>query len=236
MEAQPICNRQPATNPGSGRSLSDSASKRSRVVVSQSKHGCVTCASMCSVPAVLLAYSHSTDQLQDTSGQMRREKASVPAMRRSRTIMRRLQPRTQVIGRSAACPKARHHRRWQHGEAKLSRSSCPISGRQRPSSARSRCLGLRLCPAVESGRMCQGRRCRVRSCVRIIAQQRVVETPSSAWSYYGSALAKLRSDFDDTTARPESLALASMILACVEILSQHERNALTHFLGAVQIK
>lgn len=59
--------------------------------------------------------------------------------------------------------------------------------------------------------------------------------PGSAWSYYGSALARLRSDFNNETVGPESLALASVILACVEILSQHEQNAFAHFLGAVQI-
>ena len=63
----------------------------------------------------------------------------------------------------------------------------------------------------------------------------VVQSPCSAWSYYGSALARLRLDFKNQTAGPESLALASIILACVEILSEHEQNAFTHFLGAVQI-
>lgn len=57
----------------------------------------------------------------------------------------------------------------------------------------------------------------------------------SAWRYYGSALARLQSDFNNEAIGPESLALVSMILACVEILSQHEQNAFAHFLGAVQI-
>ncbi|KAL0943136.1 C6 zinc finger domain-containing protein [Colletotrichum truncatum] len=56
----------------------------------------------------------------------------------------------------------------------------------------------------------------------------------SAWHYYGSALAKLQSDYNNEAVGPESLVLASMILACVEILSQHEQNAFVHFLGAVQ--
>ena len=63
----------------------------------------------------------------------------------------------------------------------------------------------------------------------------IAKSPRSAWRYYGSALARLQSDFNNETAGPESLALASMILACVEILSQHEQNSFTHFLGAVQI-
>lgn len=63
----------------------------------------------------------------------------------------------------------------------------------------------------------------------------VVKSPCSAWRYYGSALARLQSDLNDETAGPESLALASILLACVEILSQHEQNAFSHFLGAVQI-
>ncbi|SPQ25733.1 67e0ea39-b9b0-4de6-b95d-796c5f3b3ca3 [Thermothielavioides terrestris] len=64
----------------------------------------------------------------------------------------------------------------------------------------------------------------------------VVNSPSSSsWRYYGSALARLQSDLNGGAVGPESLALASMILACVEILSQHEQNAFTHFFGAVQI-
>jgi len=63
----------------------------------------------------------------------------------------------------------------------------------------------------------------------------VEQRPCSAWRYYGSALARLQSDFNDRAAGPESLALASMILACVEILGQHEQNAFAHFLGTVQI-
>jgi hypothetical protein len=63
----------------------------------------------------------------------------------------------------------------------------------------------------------------------------IVKGPRSAWGYYGSALAKLRSGFDNKTVGPESLALASMVLASVEILNQHEQNAFAHFLGAVQI-
>ena len=63
----------------------------------------------------------------------------------------------------------------------------------------------------------------------------IVTGRCSAWRYYGSALARLQWDFDNETVGPESLALASIILACVEILSQHEQNAFAHFLGAVQI-
>lgn len=62
-----------------------------------------------------------------------------------------------------------------------------------------------------------------------------VQSPQSAWRCYGSALTRLQFDVNNETAGPESLALASMILACVEILGQHEENALVHFLGAVQI-
>jgi hypothetical protein len=63
----------------------------------------------------------------------------------------------------------------------------------------------------------------------------IVQSPCSAWRYYGSALARLQSDINNKTAGPECLALASILLACVEILSQHEQNAFAHFLGAVQI-
>jgi hypothetical protein len=63
----------------------------------------------------------------------------------------------------------------------------------------------------------------------------LAESPHSPWRYYGLALAKLKLDIVNETAGPESLVLASMILACVEIISQHEENALVHFSGAVQI-
>jgi hypothetical protein len=63
----------------------------------------------------------------------------------------------------------------------------------------------------------------------------MAEGPSSAWRYYGAALAKLQSDAKNETVGPESLAMASMILACVEILNQHEQNAFAHFLGAIEI-
>ena len=58
---------------------------------------------------------------------------------------------------------------------------------------------------------------------------------SSSWRYYGNALARLQLDLSNKNAGPESLALASMILACAEILSQHEQNAFIHFMGAVQM-
>ena len=63
----------------------------------------------------------------------------------------------------------------------------------------------------------------------------VISGSCSAWRYYGAALARLQSDFDSETVGPEALTLASMTLASVEILSQHEQNAWAHFLGAVQI-
>ncbi|KAL4941970.1 hypothetical protein BDV06DRAFT_171074 [Aspergillus oleicola] len=62
-----------------------------------------------------------------------------------------------------------------------------------------------------------------------------VKDHCSTWHYYGSALARLRSDFNNGSVGSESLALASIILAFVEILSQHEQNAFAHFLGAVRL-
>lgn len=53
--------------------------------------------------------------------------------------------------------------------------------------------------------------------------------------HYGSALRRLQSSVTEGTAGAESCALASLMLACVEILSQHEQNAFAHFLGACQI-
>lgn len=63
----------------------------------------------------------------------------------------------------------------------------------------------------------------------------VEKSNCSAWRHYGSALSMLQSDINTGISGPESLALASIILACAEILSQHERNSFAHFLGAVQI-
>ncbi|KAL4886847.1 hypothetical protein BJY04DRAFT_43042 [Aspergillus karnatakaensis] len=56
-----------------------------------------------------------------------------------------------------------------------------------------------------------------------------------ASDYYTSALAKLRLDLNDERIGAESLALTSILLAFVEILTQHEQNAFTHFLGCLQI-
>ncbi|KAK0383011.1 hypothetical protein NLU13_8927 [Sarocladium strictum] len=62
-----------------------------------------------------------------------------------------------------------------------------------------------------------------------------VQLSSAAWRHYGSALARLRAALSTGSDKLEAVALASMILACAEIMSQHEENALNHFLGAIQI-
>lgn len=64
---------------------------------------------------------------------------------------------------------------------------------------------------------------------------RSAELSSSALWHYGGALTRLRSAFAGGQISLESIAVASIILACAEILTQHEENALSHFLGAVQI-
>lgn len=58
---------------------------------------------------------------------------------------------------------------------------------------------------------------------------------ATAWKYYGKAVQQLRSHVADETASPESLAIASITLACAESLSQHEQNAFVHLRGACQI-
>lgn len=57
----------------------------------------------------------------------------------------------------------------------------------------------------------------------------------TTWKYYGQAVQQLRSHVADETASPESLAIASITLACAESLSQHEQNALVHLQGASQV-
>jgi hypothetical protein len=63
----------------------------------------------------------------------------------------------------------------------------------------------------------------------------ILRSPRAAWISYGTALAKLQTDMENESAGPDSLALASMLLACAEILSQHEWSSFRHFLGAVEI-
>lgn len=57
----------------------------------------------------------------------------------------------------------------------------------------------------------------------------------SIWYFYGSALRLLQSDLNGKVVSSEPLAITSLILACVEILGQHEQNALAHLLGAARI-
>lgn len=54
-------------------------------------------------------------------------------------------------------------------------------------------------------------------------------------SHYGHALRQIRHDFETQGTGRNALALASFILACVEILNQHQDNALKHFLGACRL-
>lgn len=53
--------------------------------------------------------------------------------------------------------------------------------------------------------------------------------------HYGTALSQLRAAFASKTTSLECVALASMILACAEIMTQQNENALSHFHGAVHI-
>lgn len=56
----------------------------------------------------------------------------------------------------------------------------------------------------------------------------------SSLSLYTDALRKIQSDMLDPSVGADCLAMASMILACVEIINQHHINAQTHFNGAVR--
>ncbi|KAK4040171.1 hypothetical protein C8A01DRAFT_46486 [Parachaetomium inaequale] len=220
MEALPN-SHQPSTSPTSDNKSFAPTSKRSRVVVSQSKGGCVTCkyvfspcSSLCDEQKPLCRRCVQAGRL---CGGYRH--ASKPPAASS------LQPalKTGVAADSQT-------ERLSYLAAHV--LSLDNNGRPLQQDGVWGCIFLQLSNQVE--------------CVKAAAaafgaayesslNNTIAKSPRSTWRYYGAALARLQSDFNSGTAGPESLALASMILACVEILSQHEQNSFIHFLGAVQI-
>ncbi|KAH8884183.1 hypothetical protein GQ53DRAFT_405831 [Thozetella sp. PMI_491] len=215
MKALPN-NHQPSTSPrSSGESSSAPTPKRSRVVVSQSKRGCVTCKTRrvkCDEQKPLCRRCVQAGRL--CGGYSHESKSSSV-----------LQPvlKTGVIADS-------NTERLSHLAAHV--LSLDNNGRPLQEDDVWGRIFLQLSNQVE--------------CVKAAAaafgaayesslDNTLAKGPGSAWRYYGSALAKFQSDFVNETVGPESLALASIILACVEILSQHEQNAFAHFLGTIQI-
>ncbi|GKZ72965.1 hypothetical protein AnigIFM50267_009634 [Aspergillus niger] len=205
------------TTPGSGRNSSAPSSKRVRIVVSQSKRGCVTCKARrvkCDEQKPLCRRCLQAGRL--CGGYTHEIKLSSSSA---------LQPALQF-----GVTMDSHAERLSYLAAhvlSLDNSPCPLQ----QDGAWERVF-LQLSSQVE--------------CVKAAAVafgaayessqlKTIVQRPCSTWHYYGSALARLRSDIHNETAGPESLALASMILACIEILSQNEQNAFGHFLGSVQI-
>ncbi|KAL2822660.1 hypothetical protein BJX63DRAFT_127377 [Aspergillus granulosus] len=213
MKAMPN-NHKPFTSPRSGSESSAHTSKRSRVVVSQSKRGCLTCKARrvkCDEQKPLCRRCIQAGRL--CGGYIPESKLSsalLPALKIGVTA----DSHTERL-----CYLAAH-------VLSLDDNSRPL---QDDSWGR---ILLQLSNQIE--------------CVKAAAaafgaayesslNNPVVKTPCSAWNYYGLALARLRSDFNNEAVGPESLALASIILAFVEILSQHEQNAFAHFLGAIYI-
>ncbi|GKZ49052.1 hypothetical protein AbraIFM66951_001305 [Aspergillus brasiliensis] len=216
MEALPNYH-QLSTNPGAGSNSSAPSSKRVRVVVSQSKRGCVTCKSRrvkCDEQKPLCRRCLQAGRV--CGGYNYETKSSLSSA---------LRP-TLKIGVTMDSHAERLNYLAAH-VLSLDNNGEPL----KEDDAWGR-VYLQLSSQVE--------------CVKVAAVafgaayessliNSNVQRPCSTWHYYGAALAKLRLDYHNESVGPESLALASMILACVEILSQHEQNAFTHFLGAVQI-
>ncbi|OIW33074.1 hypothetical protein CONLIGDRAFT_609647 [Coniochaeta ligniaria NRRL 30616] len=230
MEALPNIH-QCSTSPSSGSEPSAPTSKRSRIVVSQSKRGCVTCkygSSPCHAPFRL------------TRCRTRRVKCD-----EQRPLCRRCVQAGRLCGgynhesrsTSALQPTLKIGVRADSDTERLSYLAAHVLSLDNN--------GLPMQQGGVWGRVFLQLSNQV-ECVKAAAaafgaayesslNDALVHSPYSAWRYYGTALARLQADFNNETAGPESLALASIILACVEILSQHEQNAFAHFLGAVQI-
>lgn len=141
----------------------------------------------------------------------------------SRSTMRRLQPRARVIIGFAACFEDGRHSGQPYGETMLLRSPGAVSRQQRLSSPENNVWGrvfLQLPNRVESVKVASGA---FGAAYKSSLKDAVVKGSCSTWRYYGLALARLQSDLNSESVGPESLALASMILACVEILNQHEQ-------------
>ncbi|KAJ5819334.1 hypothetical protein N7474_004925 [Penicillium riverlandense] len=214
MEALPN-NNQPSTSSRSGGGSPAPTSKRSRVVISQSKRGCVTCKTRrvkCDEQKPLCRRCVQAGRL---CGGYNHESKPSSALRPALKIGVTADRHTERL-----CYLAAHVLSLDNNGHPLQEDD--VWGR----------IFLQLSNQVE--------------CVKAAAaafgaayesslNNAIIKSPCSVWRCYGSALARLQSDLNDGTAGPESLALVSVILACVEILSQHEQNAFAHFLGAVQI-
>ncbi|KAH6880620.1 hypothetical protein B0T10DRAFT_141865 [Thelonectria olida] len=220
MEALPSYQQPPIrTSPASRSGSSASTPKRSRVVVSQSKRGCVTCKCRtrrvkCDEQKPLCRRCILAGRL--CGGYNHESKLSSSALQPALKLGVIADSDTERLSYLAAHVL-----------------SLDNNGRPLPEDGVWGRIFLQLSNQVE--------------CVKSAAAafgaayelslnaDMVKSSPYSAWRYYGSALARLQFDVHNVSAGPESLALASIILACAEILSQHEENALAHFLGAVQI-
>ncbi|KAJ5380613.1 uncharacterized protein N7496_003041 [Penicillium cataractarum] len=213
MEA--LDTQQQPTNPRSSSQESASTPKRSRVVISQSKRGCITCKTRrvkCDEQRPLCWRCIQAGRL--CGGYNQGSKVS-SALRPALKIGVPADSHTERLSYLAA-----HVLSLDSDDRPLATDG--VWGR----------IFLQLMNQVECvkaaaaafGAACES-----------LLNNATVEYPSPAWRYYGSALARLQSELNNETAIPESLALASLILAAVEILSQHEQNAFAHFLGAVQI-
>ncbi|KAH6853207.1 hypothetical protein B0I37DRAFT_333062 [Chaetomium sp. MPI-CAGE-AT-0009] len=212
MESLPN-NHLPLTNPRSG--IESSTGKRSRVVVSQSKRGCVTCKARrvkCDEQKPLCRRCVQAGRL--CGGYNHETRSSAP-----------LQPALKM-----GVMADRHTERLSYLAAHV--LSLDNNGRPLQEEGAWGRVFLQLSNQVGCVKAATAA---FGAAYESLLNNAIEKSPCSAWRYYGSALARLQSDINNGTAGPESLALASIILACTEILSQQETNAFAHFLGAVQI-
>lgn len=230
MEALPN-SHQPPTSRRAGSESSASTSKRSRVVVSQSKRGCVTCKygsfTRPSYASSLTRYRTRRVKCDEQKPLCRRciqagrlcggynhESKSSSALQPALKIGVRADSDIERLSYLAAHVLSLDNNDRPVQDDFWGRVFLQLSNQVECVKAAAAAFGA----AYESS-----------------LNNAVAKGPGSAWRYYGSALARLQSDISNEAVGPESLALASIILACVEILSQHEQNAWAHFLGAVQI-
>ncbi|VUC26320.1 unnamed protein product [Clonostachys rosea] len=208
-------NPKPSTSPVSGSDSSNSKSKRSRVVVSQSKRGCVTCKTRrvkCDEQKPLCRRCIQAGRL--CGGYSHKTKSS-PALQPALKTGIRVDTHTERLSHLAAHVLSLNNDGLPMQEDDVwGRVFLQLSNQNECVKAASAAFG---------------------AAYELSLNNTIGKVPASAWRYYGSALTMVQSKLKEENTELESLALASLILACVEVMSQHEHNAFAHFLGAVQI-
>ncbi|CAG9975249.1 unnamed protein product [Clonostachys byssicola] len=208
-------NSKPSTGPIAGSELCKPTPKRSRVVVSQSSRGCVTCKTRrvkCDEQKPLCRRCIQAGRL--CGGYSHKSKSSSALQPALRTGVK-VDSNVERLSHLAAHVLSLNNEGLPAQEDEVwGRVFLQLSNKNECVKAAAAAFG---------------------AAYELSLNDTIEKVPGSAWRYYGSALTMLQSGLKDDGVEPESLALASLILACVEVLSQHEHNAFAHFLGAVQI-